>query len=65
MKKFISSMIFFIVSWIFLISLIIILSMDKSSLIVCRPNAYYGKSQMVTDPACSPSDPNCAVDPCR
>ena len=32
---------------------------------LCRPDAYYGASQHVTDPDCGPSDPRCTVDPCR
>ena len=32
---------------------------------MCKPYAYYGASQNVTDPQCGPSDYKCAVDPCR
>jgi len=32
---------------------------------ICNPTAYYGASQNITDPNCSPNDIRCKIDPCR
>ena len=32
---------------------------------VCKPYAYYGASERVKDPKCTPEDLRCTIDPCR
>ena len=46
-------------------SIMMSLRVSKLEKAVCNPRAYYGRSEHILTPNCSPQDTRCAVDACR